>query len=377
LPVILIDSLDSGTPNQLSHAGLTGFGATGFSVAVSFFAELVTTTLWRLAVIDVPDGVGLDAVAINIYASTSSGVLNDYFGVAVALLNAGSLVGFAGYDSSAATPLTYPNAFDGQPHSILATVAQDGADVDLTLVIDGQTFNDTATSVSLGAPIRWRPPTNPILLDFGVGTDAGAGSGTLGMGHVAIWDGASVPTDPHDAMLGYVGEQAHARFERICAEEGIPYSGTATESIQMGSQPVADVMAVLRDCEDVDHGMLIEDFAFGLNYRAMSQRVNQAPAMTIDLSTYRTTSGTQGEVLTPVRNDSRLRNEWTITRPDGSTKTAKDEAHQARRGRYNDSATVNVETDDDVIQEAHWRVHEGTFDGLRYETIPVDLGANE
>jgi hypothetical protein len=263
---------------------------------------------------------------------------------------------------------------DGEWHEIQVRATQNGANVDFELWVDGSLGDsDTSASKTVGKITQFRG-IGGIPLD-GAGSPLD-GAILLGICHFSLHGDASVGQF-YDAMGGYLGEEAHTRFDRVCAEEGIPYSGTATGSVRMGPQPVADVMAVLRDCEDVDHGMLIEDFAFGLDYRSSRQRENLPPTMTVDLSTYKTTSGTQADVLTPTRNDARIRNEWSIGRPDGVTRTAKDEAHQAKRGRYNDSATVNVETDDDTLQEAYWRVHEGTFEGLRYDTMPLDLGANE
>lgn len=161
------------------------------------------------------------------------------------------------------------------------------------------------------------------------------------------------------ATLGFNGEQAHERFERVCAEEGIPAVVTATESVRLGPQPFADVLEVLRDAETVDHGILTELIStWGLGYRASSQRYNLPPTLTVDLSTYRTTAGTSAGVLVPVYDDRGIRNEWTISRPGGASVTFKDEEHIARHGRYNDSATVNVYDDEGARQDASWRVHE-------------------
>ena len=270
-------------------------------------------------------------------------------------------------DAGAATSVN-TNAILGGPHHLRLDLTDTGADVNYVVYLDGvQIISATATTANFA--------DHHFVRMF---NDEADGSTSIWTDFV-MWVDVTPPdvTVMASAAAGYAGEEAHERFERVCGEEGITYSGTASGSVAMGPQPVADVVAVLRDCETVDHGMIIEDFAFGLNYRSSRQRENLPPSMTVDLSTYKTTSGTQGDVLAPVRNDARIRNEWAISRPEGSTKTAKDATHQARHGRYNDSATVNVEDDNRILDEAYWRVHEGTFDGLRYDTVPVDLGANE
>jgi len=195
--------------------------------------------------------------------------------------------------------------------------------------------------------------------------------------HLAIWTPVRTTADTYLAADGYAGEQAHERMERNCAEENIRFTTTATSSVALGPQPATDVVGVLLDAETADHGLLTESRAtWGLAYRASSQRLNLDPVLTVDLSTYRTTSGTQADVLTPIRNDQRIRNEWTVRRPGGADGTYQDETHAARFGLFDDSATINVETDADTLQQASWLVHEGTVSGLRYADVPLDLGAN-
>jgi hypothetical protein len=252
-------------------------------------------------------------------------------------------------------------SFENAWHHIAITAEQSGTSVVGKLYVDGVLEATGSGTATLGDPYEFW--ANHQLTTV------------TSMAHIAVGSGTTL-SGAANALTGYSGEQAHERISRVCGEEGIPFSGTATASNECGPQPVADIVAVLQDAEAVDHGMLIEDLAFGLDYRASTQRENLSPVMTVDLSTYRTTAGTQADVLTPVRDDARIRNEWTISRPEGSSAKATDTAHIAKRGRYNDSATVNVDGDGRLLDEAQWRVHEGTFEGLRYDTIPLDIGAN-
>lgn len=255
---------------------------------------------------------------------------------------------------------------DGDSHHTAVKFVQNGANVDVTVYRDG-VFSSTT------------PLAGVLSTSLTITNADPATTEAVQVAHIAVYgfDDMGVSQDRADAADGFLSEQAHTRIARVCGEEGIAYSGTATQSNEVGPQPVADITEVLADAEAIDHGILFEDLNFGFGYRASSQRENLAAALTIDLSTYRTTRGTQGDVLTPVRNDARIRNEWTISRPDGSNATAKDETSQAKKGRYNDSATVNVEDDTRILDEAQWRVHEGTFDGLRYQTVPLDIAANQ
>jgi len=264
------------------------------------------------------------------------------------------------------------------PHHFVLTLVQNGTGIDIQLFCDGV----VATGGGLDGQATLASTTNalPTGFQFGSGTTSGITSDTsLLLGQVAIHTGAYATN--LNALPGpvsaYTGEMAHVRAERICSEEGITFTTTATTSIEMGPQPVADETDVLRDCELVDRGILYELLhTWGLGYLAASQRVNQSSSLAIDLSTYRTTSGTQADVLAPIRNNKRMRNDWTVTRPQGSSATAKDDDHIARRGRHKGSRDSNVARDNQLPDQAQWLVHEGTFEGLRYPPIPLDLGSN-
>ena len=247
-----------------------------------------------------------------------------------------------------------------------------------TVWIDGVQMVTYTAAGTMGFMSSWQF----FVIDEAVllGTPTVVSSPNVTLGGVWLWQGVEPPSlaDTVAAAQGWGGEQAHVRFSRVCAEQGIPKTTTATESRICGPQPIADTVGVLRDLEATDHGILYElptDWGFG--YRAGSQRFNLTAAMTVDLSTYRITEGEAADVLTPVRNDSRLRNEWTISRPNGSTPvTVRDATSQAVKGKLNDSATVNVNSTQDQTEEAWWRLREGTYNGLRYAGMPLDLAAN-
>ncbi len=204
-----------------------------------------------------------------------------------------------------------------------------------------------------------------------VGSNGGNG---VVFGHMAAFNAA---VDPASAFRGYSGETAGSRLTRLCSEEGIPVvvSGTGAP---VGQQSVGlDVTEHLRQIEAADHGLLYElTNDWGIGYRTLQQRYNLQPSMTVDLSTYRT-GDDPGVLLQPVRDDSRLRNEWAVTREGGAEPaTAVDSANQAKRGRYNDSATVNVAMDSQADDLAHWLLHETTYDRLSYGALSLDPGSN-
>jgi hypothetical protein len=315
--------------------------------------------------LDMSSGPGVLGLSAVVALPSSSGFQLEYSAYTEVTTDPSELL----FISSGTLPLTtiaISETLAGSPHHFTVRALQNGANVDFTTYRDGVFSSTTPVPGVLGTSL-YIANANPNTAEI------------VQIAHIVVYgyDDIGVSADRAAAARGNPGEQAHLRILRVSREEGISCSCSAAQSNECGPQPTADVTTVLTDAEGVDHGLLFEDFTFGLGYRASSQRENLAASMTVDLSTYRTTSGTQADVLAPVRNDQRIRNEWTIARPNGNTNvTAIDEAHQAKRGRFNDSATVNVEDDTRILDEATWRLSEGTFDGLRYAQVPLDLGAN-
>jgi hypothetical protein len=92
-----------------------------------------------------------------------------------------------------------------------------------------------------------------------------------------------------------------------------------------------------------------------------------------------------GEVpppLQPTEDDQQTRNDITRGRPNGSSArvtldsgTLSTAAPPNGVGRYADSQTVNVASDDQLQGIAGWWLHLGTWDEARYPQVTVDLAA--
>lgn len=84
--------------------------------------------------------------------------------------------------------------------------------------------------------------------------------------------------------------------------------------------------------------------------------------------------------LEPVDDDARIRNQVTASREDGGeftvTQTTGPLSVQAPPdgvGPYDEAVTVNVGDDDQLPDQAAWRVHMGTIDEARFPVISVNL----
>jgi hypothetical protein len=86
--------------------------------------------------------------------------------------------------------------------------------------------------------------------------------------------------------------------------------------------------------------------------------------------------------LEPTEDDQATRNDVTRSRPSGSsaratldTGTLSAAAPPLGVGRYTDSSSVNVHTDDQLPDQAAWWLHLGTWDEARYPSVTVNLAA--
>uniref|UniRef100_A8LZY5 Concanavalin A-like lectin/glucanase superfamily protein n=1 Tax=Salinispora arenicola (strain CNS-205) TaxID=391037 RepID=A8LZY5_SALAI len=277
-----------------------------------------------------------------------------------------------GPDSSSLTYILtdFTDYSDELPHWLEVGAADaGGGTVTYTLRIDGALRSSTTTAGSPGVPHR---------LHIGPRTD-----GTAALGHIGVWRAPSTDTwtTVAPAVTGHAGETAGRRIERLCHEEGTTCHivGDPDDTVTMGAQPTGTLLELIRQCEDVDQGILYEPReVLGLAYRTVRSRYNQPVTLAL-------TFGADGEVappLEPVDDDRHVRNDVTASRSGGSSYRAEvtsgplsTAAPPDGVGRYDHRVTVNVPSDSHLADQASWRTHLGTWDEARYPTIRVDLAA--
>lgn len=210
----------------------------------------------------------------------------------------------------------------------------------------------------LGSPTGWSVPP-------------GAELGDIAMGHVGVYSGITVSADLNVPATGNVGETAVARMARLCADQGIDFRviGDPYTTARMGVQRSETFLALLRDAEDADGGVLYErqDWV-GLVYRTRESRYNQPVNMTLD--------ALQDQNLnpfSPILDDQRVTNDVTVTRLGGSSVRVTDEV-SAARGRYYATPTLNLFSDSQVADAAGWILHLGVVKGMRYPQLTTNLG---
>lgn len=201
----------------------------------------------------------------------------------------------------------------------------------------------------------------------------------VNIAHLTVWGGLlgnEYPTAAETAAvaLGNVGEFAADRIERVAGTMGVPIDivGFNVLTAPMGAHYAEEPLTVIREAEAADLGILYEPAdGPGLVYRTRESMYNQTPVVTLDFSQHQLE-----EPFEPIEDDQYTRNDITVSRRDGGNyrytketgaKSAADPPNGA--GRYRDSTTVNLESDDQLPPYAGWLVALGTVDDYRYSKI--------
>lgn len=218
------------------------------------------------------------------------------------------------------------------------------------------------------------------------GIPASTGVSGLSFGHVVAYD-AYNHTQPAAPVYGWAGdtlptkETAADRFRRLCAEEGIDYvvAEQVVDTEHMGPQRAVALSDLLRECEDVNEGVIDETVDDQLRLVSRTYRWNrEPPAMVVDYS-----RRLLQRPFAAADDDEWLRNDWTVTRVGGSTarferasgplNTSEPEDDPEGVGRAPDAATVNLNNDGQALAHAAYRVGRDTVDQPRFPQIRINF----
>lgn len=200
------------------------------------------------------------------------------------------------------------------------------------------------------------------------------------IGHISAWP--SNTTAAYDGAIdAWTGEAAGERMTRLATEENLPFTlhGDPDAQEQVGVQRPDALLTLIEEGADADGGILYERRDnLGLAYRDRVSLYNQPVTLALDY----TTDGHVAPPLEPVDDDQGVRNDVTVQRTDGASARARlDEGALSTAappngvGVYDESVTLNLYDDDQVEQQARWRLHLRTVDEARYPLLHVDLAA--
>lgn len=203
-------------------------------------------------------------------------------------------------------------------------------------------------------------------------------------GHIAVWGDDSLESswgaldfDHYTYMTGLTGEDPSFRMTSAGSQAGVTVtlrnitgSFSADPGQAMGPRPIATPLAVMRETELADFGMLTDGMDDGLEYLGGQDRYNLPVSFTMD--------GSLGQArlpFAPVEDDQRLANKVTVARSSGSSAVYTDSSTSSE-GEYPASFTLNVQDDTLLLDQASWRAHLTTIQQMRAPVITLNLRDN-
>lgn len=268
-----------------------------------------------------------------------------------------------------------PRFDDGRLHHVAIDVVQTTAvDMHYEIYLDGVLVNSGTNSTGTIIGRQQVGPPSSVVINPDNDTRM------LTAGGIGFW--SPHPTTPvdYDALNGYAGETAAARFSRLCDEYGITATviGDPDETQTMGAQQTVTLLEQFDEVARTDDASIFETRDdIGLTMRTGVSKMNQTPVLTVSYV------GQIQPTLDPVFGDEGIRNDVTATNPSGSSARVvqEDGPHNVQLpeddpegvGRYQTSVQVNTAADDALTDVAGWRVNLGTFNGTWYAEFTVDL----
>lgn len=255
--------------------------------------------------------------------------------------------------------------WDNRTHHWRILLDQSGANVNLTVYLDGvPVLSGTNNSITLSTSVR---------------LEAGGSRTTLGQ--AAIWSGTPPSvTDAFTAAMGYVGETADERIERLCEEEGISVITLGNGDVTLGPQRAIPVLESLFEAADTDGGLLRESReTLGLEYVCRTDIRGQITDLDMDYDAAEVWN-TQ-----PEEDTDRTANLVTVTRRGGGSTTLEKTTGWLNTsdpiddpkgvGRYPVNVEVSLEDDAQTGTVAARRLRDGTWDEPRYPMLGASLTA--
>lgn len=273
------------------------------------------------------------------------------------------------YSVSTNSPTVYSTWFSGEWRRIVLEV-QNGVSA-ATSATDpttgvGQGITISNAGIVAGAPSALLVPASTQLVG-------------LAMGHIAFFDTIANPI-PSSTINGQPGQSATERAWQICNRADIPQDIDFLASAEsMGPQNPGTILSMLRDCEAADHGVLLERRDGRLGFDTRESRYNAPVALALEYGTEED-PGVVSD-LVQFDDDRDLYNLITVSRLDGASAVAKkadgsvgtDETTGIGPRRL--PVTLNLATDDRVVDHAGWLLAAGTINKPRY-VIVLDFRAN-
>lgn len=290
----------------------------------------------------------------------------------------GGSLSLTGYDEDGTQLFTsgaFAFAVNGDLLRVAIDLDQNGSNVDWDISTlapgggAGLTTGGTLNSRTVGQVTR-------IIIN------PGGGLTDVAIGHISVQSAIPSIHDLGQQLAAYAGERAGVRMRRLCSEEGITFRGRGwlAGSCRMGPQLQRTLLDLVTECADADGGALFEPRGvLGLGYRTLGSLANQTTAVTLDYD-----GAELAGTMEPTDDDQAVRNDITASKVGGSSARAVLEEGPLSVqdppdgvGRYPEQASLSVQFDEQLVDQAWWRVHVGTVNEARYPRITVNMARTQ
>jgi hypothetical protein len=387
-PAVFAFASDTPTDLYLSRFGTKPMVSLAAGAKLTGVVPLSTVqTEWAVSCIAEFYVPGIPATFMRILAwETAGSALNRW---AIVGTDVGYMV--RAYNDAAGTATdvaVYAGVFIGQ-FTMTCEVVQNGANIDVQLRANDVLLASGSIAGTLRA-VSSRIFANPDRSNTTASVDPHGIKFVVG--HIRVLDNIAVRdlpfyTDPDQSIIVDAGnawylESAHRRINRLCEEERVAFQWVGNPQGSgltiLNAQRDGGFTDLITQAADSESGGLLYEAHFGYEYLPRSVRYNRAADLTIDMAVYKYSDGTDPAAVLVPQLDSRATNYWTISRTNGSSGAyAATAAYRLRRGTIAEERTLDVLTDDVLVDHAGWRTHVNVDgQGARYPAVPVDLAAN-
>jgi hypothetical protein len=258
----------------------------------------------------------------------------------------------------------HADAFEGVWGTWLLSISKDGTGVDFDV------FFRPAGASAVTINQHYDLAANTISNARYIQSEFGSQLGGMVVGHISV-----VVADSADAYVGaddgWAGEEAINRFRRLSDEQGIAVGAgeVPNESTPLGPQGIDTFLSLMSETAVSSNSIFLDGRFFnGLQYIPLYDLVNQSVQIALDAAEEHITNP-----LSPTLDDQFIRNQIESSRKGGSSVVRQDDESVESEGLYPDQVTVNLESDDQLEDDANWRLHLGTVKGMAYPPITVEL----
>jgi hypothetical protein len=272
--------------------------------------------------------------------------------------------------ATVSTSAVMGTGLDGKNARISLELKQNGGSIDWSL---GYYVPNSANAVYFNWPSALTTTVgSPSYVQ--VGCPAPANS-SVAIGQVTLESTVTSIFDIVQQINAYAGESSVTRAYRLTGEEGVPFLYAGPTTTLMGAQLSDTLIDLLRECEDSNLGILYEPrHDLSLAFRPRITMYARDAALVVNYA------GQQLTEFQPVEDDATVVNDVLLTRIGGASYEASLDSGALSTlpppngiGKYQSALKLSLYTDDQLADQATYRLALGTIDEPRYPQIGVGL----